>query len=101
MTEGGGVTGASFARALEGQQRAALADPVADLDQELAHRARLGRRDLHRGLVALQRDERVVYLHRVAGPDMQLDDRDVLEVADVGDLDLARRHLTSLLIRRP
>ncbi len=45
------------------------------------------RRNLHRGLVRFHRDQRLLGLDRVAGLDQQLDDGDVLEVADVGDAD--------------
>ncbi len=43
---------------------------------------------VHRRLVGLERDERVFGLHRIARFHLHLDDGHVLEVADVGDLDL-------------
>ena len=51
---------------------------------------RRGRRHVHGRLVGLQRDQRVLGLDRVALRDVDLDDRHVLEVADVRDLDLDR-----------
>ena len=63
-----------------------------------------GRGHLHRRLVALERDQRVVLLHRVAGLHQQLDHRDVLEVADVGNLHFDRGQLRfssfALFVRR-
>ncbi len=76
----------------ERQQRTALADLVADLDLELRDRARGGRGHVHGRLVRLERDQRVLGLDAVAGLDQDLDDRHILEVTDVGNLDLDCAH---------
>ena len=52
--------------AVEHQDRRALADLVADLDQHLRDRAAGGSRHVHRRLVGLQRDQRVLGVDRVA-----------------------------------
>ena len=52
--------------------------------------ARRRRRDLHRRLVGFQRHQRVFGADLVAFLHQDLDDRHVLEVADVGNLDLDR-----------
>ena len=54
----------------------------------VAHGARQRRRHVHRRLVRLERDQRILGLHGVAGLDEDLDDRHVLEVADVGNAHL-------------
>ena len=46
-----------------------------------------GRRDVHRRLVGLERDQRVLGLDLVAGRDVDLDHRHVGEIPDVGDAD--------------
>jgi hypothetical protein len=51
-------------------------------------------RDLHRGLVGFDGDERLLRLDGVAGLDQQFDDRDFLEVADVGDLHFDQCHVS-------
>ena len=51
----------------EQQDEAALADLVADLDQDLGHRAGDRGGDVHRGLVGLQGDQRVLGVDLVAG----------------------------------
>ena len=43
-----------------------------------------GCRHFHTGLVSLERDERVVRVDGVARLDMDLDDRHIFEVADIG-----------------
>ena len=75
------------ARRLDHQDHRAFADLVVDLDLELLDHAGMRRRDLHRGLVGLDHDQPGVDRDRLAGLDHHLDDRDVLEVADVRDLD--------------
>ena len=65
----------------------ALAHLVAQLDPDFPDRAADGRGHVHRRLVGFERDERILRLHHVAGLDEDLDDRDVLEVADIGNLD--------------
>ena len=90
--DGGGTLG------LEREDHTPLRDLVAELDLELGHRARLRRGHVHGGLVALQGQERVVDRDLLPRADMDLDDRDVLEVTDVGDLDLDG-HGISLRVR--
>ena len=77
--------------ALHGRDQAALGDLVADLDLQRLDDAGRARRNLHRRLVALDRDQALLDGDRVAGLDQDLDHRDLVEVADVGndDLDLA------------
>src|SRR5262249_18696439 len=87
---GGGLRGAVR---LEREQRAALLHAVAELDPKLAHDAAERGRHLHGRLVRLQRDQRLLRLDGVAGLHKHLDDRHVLEVADVGNQDLLDRHL--------
>ena len=77
-------------RAFEHRDQVADVDLVAELDLEFLDHAGRGRRNLHRRLVRFDRDQRLLELDRVAGLDQQLDDRDVLEVADVRDLDFDR-----------
>src|SRR5882724_611937 len=69
---------------VEEQDRHALRHLVAGLHLELLHHPRGRRRDLHRRLVGLERDERLLLGHGVARLDQHLDDFDFLEVADVG-----------------
>ena len=77
----------SAAVGLERQQHAALRDPVADLDPQLGDRPRLRRGHVHRRLVGLERDQRILDRDLVSGGDVDLDHRDVGEVPDVGDAD--------------
>jgi hypothetical protein len=71
---------------LDQRDRGAFADFVADADEELLHDARERGGDLHRRLVALEDEQRLLGGDAVAGCDEQLDDVDALEVADVGEL---------------
>ena len=75
-------SGRAFSR-FQHQQRAAFGDLVADLDFQLLDDARVGRRNLHAGLVRFDRDQRLVHLDGVAHLDHQFDDFDFLEVADI------------------
>ena len=77
---------------LEQEDQIALGHPVAGLDLDLLDRARRGCRHLHARLVGFERDHRVLGGEPVARLDVDLDHLDVLEVADVRDLDLGRRH---------
>ena len=70
----------------------ALRHLVADLHAQLLHDAGVRGGNFHRRLVAFERDERVFLRDRVAGLHEELDDGNVLEVADVRDLDLDRGH---------
>ena len=67
---------------------------------ELLDGPRLGRRDLHRRLVALERQQRIFALHDVARLHQHLDDRHVLEVADVGNAHVDRAHEADSFARR-
>ena len=79
-----------------------LGDPVPDLYLDGLHGAGVGRGHLHGGLVAFERNERGLGLNVIAGFDEDLDDLDVLEVADVGEHHLADRgHARSLTDRPP
>ena len=80
------------AGALQRRDRGALGHLVADLDLERLYHAGMRRGDLHRRLVALDRDQALLGGDAVAGLDQHLDDRDLVEVADVGDDDLDRAH---------
>ena len=70
------------------EDHAALRHAVADPDLELLDDALDRRGHVHRRLVGLERDERILERDRVAGRHVHLDDGDVLEVPDVGNLDL-------------
>ncbi len=65
------------------QDEAAFRHLVAELDLEFRNRASHGRRHVHRSLVGLERDQRVLGLHRIARLHEHFDDRNILEVADV------------------
>ncbi len=73
---------------VEPQDQVADGYPVADPDGHLADRSRGGRGNVHGGLVRLQRDQRVLGGHDVAGGHVHLDHRHVGEIAKVGDSDL-------------
>jgi hypothetical protein len=77
-----------------GEERPLL-DLVAELDLQFLDHTGMGRRNLHRRLVAFHRDQRLLRLDGVAGLHQQLDDRDFIEVADVRDLDFNEAHRTS------
>ncbi len=66
----------------------ALGYPVADLDLDVLDHAVDRRGYVHRGLVRLQSDQRILGLDPVAWFDQHLDDRHVPEITDVGDLDV-------------
>ena len=86
----------------EREDHGALGDPVPDFDLDGLDGAGVGRGHLHGGLVALERNERGLGLYVIAGFDEDLDDLDVLEVADVGEHHLADRgHARSLTDRPP
>jgi hypothetical protein len=68
---------------LQREQQRALGHAVPDRDLKLAHDTVDRRRHVHRRLVGLQRDQRILGAHGVAGRDVDLDHRDVVEVPDV------------------
>ena len=83
-------------RALERQDHRALGDLVADRDRDVGDLARRGRRDLHRRLVGLEHDQRILDRDLVADGDQHLDHGYRVEIPDVRDLDL---HQSSTLRR--
>ncbi len=83
---GGGV---GSARA-QHQDQVTLRDLIADLDLDALHRAGMRRGYFHAGLVAFQGDQRRIDLDMISGRDQYLDDRDILEIADVRHSHLAR-----------
>ena len=82
-------SGSGFGSLQQHDQRA-LGHLVADLELQFLHHAGRRRRNFHRRLVRFHGDERGLFLHRVARFDQDLDDIDILEVADVRDFDLDR-----------
>ncbi len=79
-----GLRRGRLGRLQRGDHRA-LGDAVTDRNVHLRNLARVGARHVHRRLVAFQRDERLLDVHRVAAVDEHLDDLHVLEVTDVGN----------------
>ncbi len=77
---------------LERHQHAPLRYAVPDRDAQLRDRAGARCRHVHRRLIGLERDERVLDRDLVARRDVDLDHRDIGEVADVGDAYFRRRH---------
>ena len=71
-------------RDIDHRDRRAGGHLVADLDEYFAHGARRDCRHVHRRLVGLERDQGIVDGKLVAGADVHLDDRDVLEIAELG-----------------
>ena len=92
--------GAVRCRRREQQDQRALGDGVAHDNLELGHGPGPRSGDVHRRLVGLQRDERVLERHLVARRNQHLDDRHVGEVADVGDLHLDEIGHQSSTLRR-
>ncbi len=90
----GRTRGLRLARAFgfENEEHGALRNLVAELHLHVLHLAALRGRHFHRRLVALERDDRFVLADDVARLHEDLDHRDVLEIPDVGDLDLDRGH---------
>jgi hypothetical protein len=56
--------------------------------------------DLHRGLVGLHGDQRLLDLDGVAHLDQHFDHADFVEIADVGDLISVNAMLSPVLLRR-
>ena len=81
-----------FGCRLERQDKMAFAHLVADFHANRLDHATGRRRHVHRRLVRLQRDQRILGLDRIAALDQHLDDRHVGEIADVRNLDLDRTH---------
>ena len=68
--------------------RVPFGNPVARRDADLSHRTSGRSRYLHAGLVRLQRNQRIFRFDDRAGRDVDLDDLDLFEVANVRDFDL-------------
>ena len=66
----------------------ALVDLVAQGDLDLFDHAGVRRRDLHRGLVALDGDQALLGRNGVAGLDQYFNDGDFVKIANVGDLNI-------------
>jgi len=77
---------------LEHQQHASLGHAVADAHPQLRHNSGEWGRHVHRRLVGFQRDQRVLGGDLVPGGDVDLDHRDIGEVADIRDRDVHRAH---------
>jgi hypothetical protein len=88
------------APSLERQQQRTFADLVANLDAERFDHAGCRRRHVHRRLVRLERNQRILDLDCVARFDQDLDHRHVGEVADVRNLDFDRAHCVPDRIRQ-
>ncbi len=91
----------AFGRRVQRQDHTALGDLVADLELNLFDRAGPGRRDVHGGLVGLQRNQRILGFDRIAGLNVDLDDRHVLEIADVRYFDVFHTHGSVPLQQQP
>jgi len=78
---------------LERQHHGAFVDLVAQGDLEVLDHAGVRAGDLHRGLVALDGEQALLGLDGVTRLDQQFDDRDVLEIPDVGDLHFNQCHV--------
>ena len=74
--------------ALQHQDHAAFGDLVPFLDLDFLDRAGGGRGHFHRCLVAFQLDQRVFLGDGIADRDQDRDDRHILEIADIGNLDV-------------
>src|SRR5258707_1014082 len=75
------------AGALEHQDQRAFGDFVALFDLDLGDPARLGRRNVHGGLLGLEGDQRGLFLYLLTVLHKDFDDADILEAADVGNQD--------------
>ena len=74
------------------QDQGAFGDLVANANLELYNLTRLRCRYFHRCFVALERDQRILWLDRIAWLDQHFDDRDILEITDVGNLHVDGGH---------
>jgi hypothetical protein len=70
------------------KEQRAFGNLVSDFDLELLHHSVDRRRHVHGGFVGFERDQRVFDLDSVARANQHLDDRHVLEGADIGHLDV-------------
>ena len=83
---------------LQDQQDRSFRYLVADLHAHVRNGPGRGRRNVHRRLVRLERDDGLFLLDPVAGLHQHGDDRHVLEIADVGNADF---HQSSILRASP
>ncbi len=88
----------AFRRNVQSNDRAALADLVADTNKNFRDFSLLRRRHIHRRLVAFERDQRIVDFHFVARLHLNFDNRHVVEITDVGHLDVYERHFIRLSV---
>ena len=65
------------------QNLVALRHLIAELDAQTLDHAALGRRNLHRRLVAFEHHQGIVFLHALSGLDQQFDDLDALGIAQI------------------
>ena len=79
---------------LQRQNHRTLVDGVTDLQLQLLHHPGVRRRDFHRRLVTLDRDEALLWLDGIARLDEQFDDSHVLEVTDVWHLNVDEWHVS-------
>ena len=84
--------GSRFCR-LERQDDGAFRYLVPNLHAHFRNGAGRGRRNVHRRLVRFERDDRLLLLDPVARLDEHRDDRDVLEITDVGNADFHHRSI--------
>ena len=70
------------------RNHAAGVDPVPRSDRDLGNDARRGRRHIQRCLLGLERDQRGLDGDRVTRLDQHVDDGNVLEIAQIGNLDV-------------
>ena len=75
-----------------------MADAIADLDENLGDFASAGGGYLHRRLVTLERDQRIVDFDGITRLHVHLDDRDILEVTNVGHCYIDLGHVGSFEI---
>ena len=83
---GAGAEGA--AAAVVGSADAPVDGPAVELYNLTGLRCRY----FHRCFVALERDQRILWLDRIAWLDQHFDDRDILEITDVGNLHVDGGH---------
>ena len=91
---GGGAGG------VQRQDHRSFGDPIAFLDRDRGDPACGGAGHLHRRLVGFQFDKRLLLGNLVAHGDQKGDDRHILEIADVGNLDVHVSALLHSMIRR-
>ncbi|MPM78423.1 hypothetical protein SDC9_125434 [bioreactor metagenome] len=76
-----------------------MIDLVANLDLDFLDHSSVAGRNLHRSLVGLDGHERLINRHGITGLDQQLDHAHILEVTNIGNLDIHNCHDSSLPYR--